>query len=71
MSVEVRQVQQESLTTQRYPWTHRISFSDADNSILRLADEWTRANEIPGIWAGNAFYTFGKYATMIMIKWSD
>lgn len=69
--MEVKQVQHESLTTPRYPWTHRIGFDDMDNGILRLVDEWTVANEIPGIWAVNAFYTTGKYATMIMIMWSE
>lgn len=68
--MEVKQIQHESLTTRRYPWTHRISF-DSDPADAFPVHEWSKANEIPGIWAGNAFYTFGKYATMIMIKWSE
>jgi hypothetical protein len=68
--VEVKQVQHESLTTPRYPWTHRIGFDDVERHNALPVLQWTEVNNIPGIWAGNAFYTTGKYATMIMIKWS-
>ena len=56
-------------STERYPWTHRVEFDEnlGDNWPVY---EWTENEGIPGVWAGGNFYTVGKYATLIALKWS-
>ena len=57
-------------STDRHPWTHRIDFSMTNTNRYFQIDEWIYAEKIPGVWANFAFYTTGKYATLIALKWS-
>jgi hypothetical protein len=52
----------------RYPWTHRIGFDDADRA--RSIFEWTESNNISGLWANNAFYTSKEAVSLMLLAWS-
>lgn len=66
MSLEVKQVVNRA--SERYPWTHRISFIDPIDQWPVY--KWTDNEGIPGVWVGGAFYTTGKYVTITLLKWS-
>lgn len=52
-------------STPRYPWTHRIEFTEELDSCAN----YIALNEIPGIWANSAFYTTCDAATHLAMKW--
>ena len=52
------------------PYTHRVSFDFEDLQQREQIYDWVEGNFVPGVWAGNSFYTTAKYVTFMTLKWS-
>lgn len=68
MAIDVRQVF--TRTSNRYPWDYRCGFNDAPVSVYDRFVQWVEQRELPGIWAGEAFYTNEETAMVIALTWS-